>query len=138
MRLHVRMVHDNGMADHDSDLESVIDTYCAAWSDPDPARRRELLGSAFAEGATYTDPTVHAAGVDELLTHIGAVVARRPGAEVVRTSRVDAHHNLARFAWRVVLADGTALPEGLDLAELSSDGRIGRIVGFFGPLATGG
>jgi hypothetical protein len=77
---------------------------------------------------------VHAAGLDDLLAHIDSVVVRRPGAKVVRTSRVDAHHDLARFAWRVVLADGTAVPEGLDLAELSADGQIRRSGGFFGPL----
>jgi hypothetical protein len=117
-------------------LDQLIDTYCAAWSDPDPTRRRELLGGVWADGATYTDPTVHTAGLDDLLAHIDTVVARRPGARVVRTSRVDAHHDLARFAWRVVQADGTALPEGLDLAELSADGRIRRIIGFFGPLVS--
>jgi hypothetical protein len=48
---------------------------------------------------------------------------------------VDVHHGIARFAWHVVQADGTCLPEGLDIAELSPDGtRIRRIVGFFGPL----
>jgi hypothetical protein len=117
-------------------LDQLIDTYCAAWSDPDPTRRRELLGGVWADGATYTEPTVHTAGLDDLLAHIDTVVARRPGARVVRTSRVDAHHDLARFAWRVVQADGTALPEGLDLAELSADGRIRRIIGFFGPLVS--
>ena len=123
------------MADPDPTTEKLIDTYCAAWNDPDPARRREILGSVWADGATYTDPTVHAVGMDELLAHIGKVVARRPGAKVVRSSRIDVHHDLARFAWRVVQADGTMLPEGLDLAELSADGQIRRIIGFFGPLA---
>jgi hypothetical protein len=36
----------------------------------------------------------------------------------------------------VVLGDGTALPEGIDIAFISSDGsRIERIIGFFGPIA---
>jgi hypothetical protein len=122
--------------DYDPTLDQLIDTYCAAWSDPEPARRREILGAVWADGATYIDPTVHAAGLDDLLAHINAVVTRRPGAKVVRTSRVDAHHGLARFAWRVVQADGTALPEGLDCAELTADGRICRITGFFGPLVS--
>jgi len=117
-----------------TDTEILIDTYCAAWSDPDPRRRREILAGVWADGATYTDPSVHAATMDELLDHIARVVAGRPGAQVVRTSRVDLHHGLARFGWRVVLADGTPRPEGLDLAEISDDGRIARIVGFFGPL----
>ena len=43
---------------------------------------------------------------------------------------------VARFAWHVVRTDGTALPEGIDIAFVSTDGsRIDRIVGFFGPIA---
>ena len=53
----------------------------------------------------------------------------------MRSSAVDAHHGIARFAWKVVLADGTELPEGIDIAVISSDGsRIERIIGFFGPV----
>jgi len=34
-----------------------------------------------------------------------------------------------------VQADGTALPEGLDVVWLTDDGaRLARILGFFGPL----
>ena len=118
----------------DTALERLIDTYCRAWNEPDASRRRTVLTSVWAQGATYTDPTVHAAGVDELLEHIAKVIARRPGAHVVRISAIDAHHGLARFAWRVVQADGSKLPEGIDLAEISAAGTIQRIMGFFGPL----
>lgn len=116
-------------------VTNLIDRYCAVWNAPEPDERRRLLAQVWAPGATYTDPTVHAASDEELLAHIATVVARRPGAKIVRTSTVDIHHGLARFAWHLVQADGTALPDGLDIAELSSDGtRIERIVGFFGPL----
>lgn len=116
-------------------LNELIDRYCEAWQEMDAARRRDLLASIWADGATYTDPTVHAHNAEELLAHIARVVARRPGAKVVRTSAVDAHHGVARFAWQLVQADGTRLPEGLDIAWYSSDGRrIERIIGFFGPL----
>jgi len=118
-------------------LNELIDRYCEAWQEMDAARRRDLLASLWAEGATYTDPTVNARNLEELLAHIASVVARRPGAKVVRTSAVDAHHGVARFAWQLVQADGTRLPEGLDIAWYSSDGRrIERIIGFFGPLRT--
>jgi hypothetical protein len=95
-----------------------------------------LLSAVWADGATYTDPSVSVTGAQELLAHIAKVQARRPGAKVIRTSAVDAHHGIARFHWRVLQADGTALPEGIDIAFLSADGaRIERIIGFFGPLA---
>jgi hypothetical protein len=117
-------------------LTALIDRYCQAWTEPDPALRATLLSAVWAEGATYTDPSVHVAGAAELLAHIAKVQARRPGAKVIRTSAVDAHHGIARFHWQVVQADGTPLPEGIDIAFLSPDeSTIERIIGFFGPLA---
>jgi len=118
-----------------SAVERVIDAYCAAWNEPDRARRREMLSAVWRAEATYTDPTAHVAGVDQLVAHIEKVLARRPGARVIRTSAVDAHHGFVRFAWRVVQADGTLLPEGIDFAEVDNDGAIRGVVGFFGPLA---
>ncbi len=118
------------------DVTALIDRYCDVWNEPDPGRRAALLEAVWAPGASYTDPSVHAAGGDELLAHIAKVRGRRPGAKVLRTSAVDAHHGLARFAWHVVQADGVALPDGLDIAFISGDGaRIERIIGFFGPLS---
>jgi hypothetical protein len=116
-------------------LEQLIDTYCSAWNEPDPQRRQEIINVVWDEAGTYTDPNVYIVGRQDLVEHIGRVLARRVGARIVRTSVVDSHHDLVRFAWQVILADGTLLPEGIDFAEISSDGKIRRIMGFFGPLA---
>ncbi len=114
---------------------NLIDRYCQVWSEPDAERRAELLASVWAAGAIYTDPSIHAAGAQELLVHISKVQARRPGAQVRRTSRIDEHHRIARFAWHAVQADGIARPEGLDIAFITPDGtKIERIIGFFAPL----
>jgi hypothetical protein len=116
-------------------VTELIDRYCEVWSEPGSSRRAELLAQVWARDATYIDPHVHATGSGELLAHIEKVLARRPGAKVLRTSAVDVHHGVARFSWHVVQADGSALPDGLDIAEFSSDGkRIKRILGFFGSL----
>jgi hypothetical protein len=121
------------------DVTELIDRYCDVWNEPDPTLRAALLAVVWAPGATYTDPSVHAASADELLAHIANVRARRPGASVLRSSAVDAHHGLARFTWHVVQADGVALLDGLDIAFLTADGlRIERIIGFFGPLGAYG
>lgn len=123
---------DDSPSDH---WTALIDRYCAVWGEPDRERRAALLAEVWAPGATYTDPRVHATNAMELLAHIDKVLGHRPGATVVRTSALDIHHGIARFAWHVVLADGSTLPEGIDIAEFSADGqRIARIVGFFGPL----
>lgn len=114
--------------------EDAVAIYCAAWNETTAARRTELLGQVWAPDATYTDPTVHCVGVVPLVEHIGRVLERYPGSKVVLTSAIDIHHDVARFAWKKVLADGTSLPEGIDFVEFSPDGRLERIIGFFGPL----
>lgn len=118
-----------------SDITSLIDSYCAVWNEADPARRKALLDAVWAKRARYTDPRADTVGADELLAHIATVRASRPGTKIVRTTTVDLHHGVARFGWRVVEADGTPLPEGIDFVELVPDGkRIERIIGFFGPM----
>lgn len=116
-------------------LTLLVDTYCAAWSSESAAQRRDLLLSVWSDGASYTDPTVHAVGAEELLAHIAGIQARYPGARILRTSDVDIHHGVARFAWKFVMPDGTSPPEGLDIAFVDADQkRITRIIGFFGSL----
>jgi hypothetical protein len=122
------MVPDNRL------LETLIETYCAAWSEPDAQQREQMLEEVWAEAGTYMDPSAFIRGRKELVEHIGKVLARYPGARVVRTSVLDTHHGVVRFAWKMILADGQSLPEGLDFGELSAEGKLQRIVGFFGPL----
>jgi hypothetical protein len=129
------MIDLNDELGHSVALEELITTYCAAWGEPDPGRRAQMLKEVWTEDGTYTDPTAHVAGRRELVEHIGNVLARYPGGRVVRTSVLDTHHDLVRFTWKMVLADGRSLPEGIDFGELSGERKLRRIVGFFGPLA---
>ncbi len=115
-------------------VDEVIAIYCAAWNEPDPVKRDKILEPVWPENAVYTDPTVHTVGRKALVDHIGTVCARFPGSTIVMTSGVDVHHDMLRFYWKRILADGSSRPEGIDFGELTGDGKIKRIVGFFGPL----
>ena len=83
-------------------LETLVEQYAQAWSDPDPAVRREHLAAVWADGATYTDPTAHVEGRDGLAAHLDVFHERMPGARIERTTRVDAYGEVARFGWRLV------------------------------------
>ena len=115
-------------------LDRTIADYAAAWSEPDPARRRAYLEKVWAPGGTYTDPATHAEGVDALLNAIAAFHKQFPGVKIVATSHADYHHHMLRFSWRMTDGAGATRMEGIDFGELAADGRIKRIVGFFGPL----
>ena len=73
-------------------------------------------------------------GREQLDDYIGGAHSRYPGMRIERASALDAHHDVARFGWRLVLGDGSTALEGIDFVQFAADGRIGRIVGFFGPL----
>ena len=117
-------------------LDALIGDYCAAWSERDAAKRWALLERVWAADGTYTDPTAHVAGRSALDAHIGRMLADGlpPGASIVASTHVDTHHDRFRFGWKGVLPDGTTFLEGIDFGEVDDDGRLLRIVGFFGAL----
>lgn len=114
--------------------QEIVAAYCEAWNAPTEGTRRALLEKSWTDDGAYTDPRSDLSGRDALLAHISRVQAARTGSRIVRTSDVDLHHGLLRFAWKLVDPQGATLVEGIDFGELAADGRLRRIVGFFGPL----
>jgi hypothetical protein len=115
------------------DATEIITTYGAAWVEPDEQARRALLDKAWADDGTYSDPTGSADGRDALVAHIGGFQAMMPGHTIDNASGVDTRDNVFRFAW--VMRNGSEVVlEGMDYGEFADDGRIAKIVGFFGPF----
>jgi hypothetical protein len=118
------------------DKNAIIKTvtqYMAAWNEVDDAARRALLAQCWSDDGVYLDPNVLLAGRDALAAKIGEVLASRPGARLEFMSGIDVHHTMVRFLWRLVRADGTNGDTSIDFGEVGADGRLVRIVGFFGP-----
>jgi hypothetical protein len=112
----------------------VVATYAAAWNERDESGRRALLERAWTDDGVYADPTALAEGREALVEHIGGFHARMPGFRIELASGVDGHGGRLRFAWHMVDPQGQVALEGLDFAEQGPDGRLTRIVGFFGLL----
>jgi hypothetical protein len=111
----------------------IVTLYMTARNEVDAAARDRLLEQCWADDAVYVDPNVEVAGRAALSRHIANVQAQRPGAKLEFVSGIDAHHNVLRFLWRLVRADGTAGATSIDFGETGADGRLIRMVGFFGP-----
>ncbi|HEX5993955.1 MAG TPA: nuclear transport factor 2 family protein [Jiangellales bacterium] len=112
-----------------------VDAYIDAWNQPEADRRRQILAQVMTDESTYVDPNTAVDSRTALLDYIDGVLNRSPGRQIVRTSEVDVHHLVARFNWRLLRSDGTQGAESVDFVEFTRDGRIRRVVGFFGPLA---
>ena len=113
-------------------IADVVTQYMAAWNEPDATTRDALLEQCWSTGGVYVDPNVSLAGREALSRHIATVRAARPGARLEFMSGIDVHHNVVRFLWRLVRADGSCGDTSIDFGEVGPDGRLVRIVGFFG------
>jgi hypothetical protein len=116
-------------------LVDVVTAYCAAWNEAEEHGRRRLLEQSWADDGEYCDPMATVVGRDAFVAHLAGFQERMPGARIERTSGVDEHDGWLRFAWEIVGEDGAAVLEGFDVGQLAPDGRLQRIVGFFGPFA---
>ncbi len=106
-----------------ADLEASVDGYVAAWNEPDPLVRGQLLAAAVTDDFEFTGPTGTFRGRDAVEALIVALQTRMAGAKVARLGPVDG----AAFRWSIVTADGATLLEGVDEVEAAPDGRLSRV-----------
>jgi SnoaL-like domain len=114
-----------------SDATVLASRYLATWNESDPVARRAAIETVWADGGRYVDPLAEVTGHDEISALIGNVQQQVPGHVFRLLDGVDAHHNIARFGWELVPADGgAAIAEGFDVAVTNDDGRIRSVLGF--------
>lgn len=117
------------MSDHPESFDRML----SAWNATDPGEIRALLDEALAPDVHFVDPANDVRGIDAFLAMVHEVQARIPGAVYARASRVDSHHRLHRYHW-TIHRDGKLLLPGFDVTETDAEGRVARVLGFFGPL----
>src|SRR3954454_15212956 len=111
-------------------MTTITDTYIAAWNEADPQRRRALVAETWTADGTYLDPLMQGAGADGIAEMIGAAQGQFPGHRFELAFGPDAHHDVVRFAWRLVDGDGGAVAAGTDFATVAEDGRFRAVTGF--------
>jgi hypothetical protein len=107
--------------------------YMDAWNERDETARLTLLARCWSDRGRYVDPNIDLEGRAALAQHIAKVQASRPGARLEFMSAIDVHHNVVRFLWRLMRADGSVGDTSIDFGEVDENGFLVRIVGFFGP-----
>jgi hypothetical protein len=112
--------------------QAAVESWCAAWSIEDPGERMALIKRFWSEDGVYSDPNAltepGAAGLDQ------AIVAFQRDFPGVRfhCGVPQVHHGAMRHKWIAINPDGTVKWNGTEFSELASDGRIRRVVSFFG------
>jgi len=117
-------------------LTVAVDTHLRAYCEPDPETRADLLAAVWAPTGALFDPPFEGDGVDAIAAMTDVVLTHYAGHTFRRTTDVDAHHTFGRYEWELVAPDGSVAVTGTDIVETDIDGRLTRIVGFFGPLTS--
>ena len=118
-----------------TDIATIVDGYIAAWTEPDPDRRRAIVADTFADDADYVDPLMTGEGTDGIAAMIGSAQQQYPGHRFELAAGPDAHHDRVRFAWTMVGAEsGTPVAAGVDFATVAGDGRLRQVTGFLEPV----
>ena len=118
-----------------SDLAATVDTHLRAYCEPDPTTRADLMARVWSADGELMDPPFEGRGRDDIAGLVDVVLQHFPGHTFRRTSAVDSHHDRARYEWELVAPGGTVSVSGTDFAEVDGEGKLTRVVGFFGPLA---
>ena len=112
--------------------EAAVLAYCGAWSITDGSARDRQLARVWAANGVYMDPEpTLARGLAGLSDAIAEFQKHYPGNRF-RCSAPQMDHRSMRVSWVRLGPDGRELSQGMDFYDLALDGRISRIVGFFG------
>jgi uncharacterized protein YndB with AHSA1/START domain len=118
--------------DRSANAASTVDSWFAAWSQPDAGRRQALLRAVVTPEVRFRDRYSLVDGLADLEPHLAAVHVFMPGSRLERRGEV-------RHCQGTVLAEWTALgPQGeigrgVNVFTLDADGRIADVVGLWGP-----
>jgi uncharacterized protein YndB with AHSA1/START domain len=113
-------------------LGPAVDAFFAAWSEKDDARRRTTLSTIATDDLTFADAFSCTAGIDDLVAHLAAAQLHMPGVVLERSGEVRHCQGTAVVDWVANGPDGAPRGRGTNVFELAADGRIARVVGFWG------
>ncbi|MDQ6894947.1 MAG: SRPBCC domain-containing protein [Acidobacteriota bacterium] len=118
--------------DQHSGAAERIDEFLRAWGEPDAAMRRSLAESCLTPEISFRDAFSATDGLEEMLANLEAVQIFMPGMTLTRAGDVRQAHGTAIAGWTASAADGSPRGSGTNVFDLAPDGRIRRVVGFWG------
>jgi len=110
-----------------NDATELAERYVAMLNEPDAAARRDRVAALWAADGTYASKTAVMYGHDAIAAETAAAEAahRAEGLRFAPAGCSQAHHNVARFGWRLQSADGgPPVAIGSELLICDDGGRI--------------
>jgi len=109
--------------------EELWNRYSASWS-MNEAERLERLAETVSPDVTYTDPNITVTGIAAFSEYMGGFQSDMPGAGFA-VKEVSEHHQRSLLHWNMIDADKSIIGTGTSFAELTEEGKLAHITGFF-------
>jgi uncharacterized protein YndB with AHSA1/START domain len=116
-----------------SKVAGTVDAYFDMWNMLDGADRKRAMDPLLAPEVQFRDQYSCTQGQDDLNAHITAGKHFMPGLSLVRDDDVRQCQGTALANWIARREDGSEVARGTNVFELTPDGRIRRITGFWNP-----
>jgi hypothetical protein len=108
-----------------------VDSWFAAWSEPDAERRSERLATTVSPGIRFRDRFSLVEGLADLEPHLAAVHVFMPGSKLERAGGVRHCQGTVLADWVARGPDGAERGRGSNVFALGPDGRIEDVVGLW-------
>jgi hypothetical protein len=110
------------------ELLKVLEIYFEAFAEHDPIQRADLLARCLTPDCAIWGHNHVYAGHDAISEKIAGFHANFPDCRLVLASGLMTFDNIVRSANAIVRRDGSVVARGESVSEISSDGRLCRIV----------
>ena len=108
-----------------------VDAWFTAWSEPDAARRTEILERVAASTVRFRDRFSLVEGFEDLFPQLAAVHQFMPGMRLRRQGDLRHCQGTVLADWVAEGKDGAERGRGTNVFELGPDGRIESVVGLW-------
>ncbi len=105
----------------------------AVWNSTDENEQRALIDTALEHNVHFVDPNHNIIGRQAFFEMVKLVQSQVPGAVYARDSEIDTQNNHCRYHWAIRQND-KLLMQGFDVVEVNDNGKIVKVIGFFGDL----
>lgn len=116
-----------------ADAGSLIDTWFAAWAEPDARAREAALRRVADPALRFQDRFGNTDGLEDLLPHIAAAQFHMPGVRMHRAGDVRHCQGTALADWIASTTDGQERARGTNVFVLGPTGNIRSVTGFWMP-----
>jgi hypothetical protein len=113
---------------------AALEAYTQAWSEPDAEIVKALLSRCWTEESEIIGPGYYFKGLNAVLDEIQRFHTEQPDYKAIMTSGFDTHGLWTRFTIAMIKPDGSRGHEGWDIVEHDTEGKIRRVISFWGPL----